>query len=43
MEGYTRISRKEFYEGGGFSNPRLVRAQRRNYPWITWSYWKRND
>lgn len=32
--GYTRISKREFYLSGGFSNPRNIRVTRRG----TWAY-----
>jgi hypothetical protein len=37
MMGYTRITRKQFYDGGGFSNPRMVRVQRGH----AWAYFER--
>jgi hypothetical protein len=36
MTGYVRITRKEFYQSGSFSNPRLVRTQRGN----CWAYFR---
>jgi hypothetical protein len=36
MSGYKRITKKEFYAEGGFSNSKLVRTQRGN----GWGYYK---
>ena len=35
MNGYIKITRKQFYNGGGFSNPRNVRVARNK----SWSYY----
>ena len=37
MIGYTRITRKQFYAWGAFSNPRLVRTERGH----AWAYFER--
>lgn len=37
MFGYTKITKKEFYSMGGFSNPRLVRVTRNR----TWAYYSK--
>jgi hypothetical protein len=37
MLGYTRITRREFYDHGGFSNVLHVRVQRGH----SWTYWSR--
>jgi len=39
MIGYTKITRRQFYAQGGFSNPALVRTQRGQ----SWAYFKRAD
>lgn len=39
MIGYTQITRKQFYELGGFANPKLVRV-RRGY---SMAYYERKD
>lgn len=36
MIGYAKISRKRFYQLGGFSNPRLVRVTRNG----GWAYYE---
>jgi len=33
---YKRISKKQFYADGGFSNPKLFRKMRGS----AWTYWK---
>ena len=38
MIGSTRITKKEFYTLGGFSNPALFRKQT---PGGGWSYWRK--
>lgn len=39
MTGYARITRREFYAWGGFSQSDLIRVQRGS----AWSYWRRCD
>lgn len=39
MIGYERITKREFYTNGGFSNPRCVRVTR-NKAWAY--YWRHN-
>jgi hypothetical protein len=39
MIGYTRITRREFYKRGGFSNPRCVRVTRSR----AWAYFYRSE
>lgn len=39
MIGYTKISREQFYRGGGFANPRNVRVTRDG----DWAYFYRGS
>lgn len=39
MLNHTKITRKQFYRCGGFSNPRLVRVTRGG----AWAYFQRSN
>lgn len=39
MTGYTKITKEEFYNSGGFSNPRNVRVTRGK----AWAHYQRWD
>lgn len=40
MVGRTRITKREFYDMGGFSNPRLFRRQRKSGAWQYYMAWE---
>jgi len=39
MAGYFKITKQEFYNGGGFSNVNLLRVEKGG----RWTYWKKGD